>query len=212
MSGWLHCFWNRYFSVGASIQEVQRKLHEVSSHLLELKQSINNDIEMLEKELQLKDVVLQQVIDCLPDMLWMKDKEGKYVIANKAIRDGLLLCDNPIGKTDIELAQRAKKLCGEENHTFGEKCANSDIITLERQEPSRFLESGKVHGQMLYLEVFKNVVKDLDGEIIGVAGTGRDLTEYMTVVKKMEEHCNKRCGEENIVRAFKKYEFGEECK
>ena len=67
-----------------------------------------------------------------------------------------------------------------------------------------------VKGKMLYLEVFKNVVRDIDNNVIGVCGTGRDLTEYMQVVKKVETYCSRRCGESDIVTVFKKYEFGEE--
>lgn len=202
-------FWNRYFSISSSIKDVTAKLHEVSENLMELKRSINTDIALLENQLALKELVLQQVIDCLPDMLWMKDIDGKYVIANKAIRDGLLFDCNPIGKTDIEIAKNAKIKFGEENHTFGEKCSNSDKITLERGEPSRFLESGRLKGNMTYLEVFKNIVMDMDGKVIGVCGTGRDLTEYVKAVKEMESHCAKRCGESEVVKAFKKYEFEE---
>jgi hypothetical protein len=174
--------------------------------------TISRDIAELEYANAQKELILQQIIDCLPDMVWFKDLEGKYVYANRSIRDGLLMCANPIGMDDLTLSDRAKKVYGSDNHTFGEKCANSDAITLERKEPSRFLESGKVKGETLYLEVFKNIVRGQNGEILGVCGSGRDLTEYMNAVRRMEGHCHKRCGEENVVQAFKKYEFGEDCK
>jgi flagellar biosynthesis/type III secretory pathway ATPase len=67
------------------------------------------------------------------------------------------------------------------------------------------LESGKVKGEMLYLEVYKNVIRDLDGNIIGVCGTGRDLTEYIEAVSEFEQNCN-HC----VVvasTAFAKYKF-----
>ena len=37
--------------------------------------------------------------------------------------------------------------------------------------------SGKVKGKMLHLAVNKTIVK-LDGEILGVVGSGRDITIY----------------------------------
>lgn len=163
-------------------------------------------IEDLEYEIANKETILQQVIDVLPDMVWFKNITGEYVIANKAIRQGLLFDDNPIGKDDILLANNAKLRFGEDNHTFGEKCANSDIITLKNDEPSRFLESGKVQGEMLYLEVNKAVVKDINGKVIGVCGSGRDLTEYIQSVKSMEETCE-GCANNSVMQTFKKYEF-----
>ena len=130
------------------------------------------------KELYKKDVIISAMIEKLPDMLWFKDVEGKYVYANKAIREGLLLDDNPEGKTDVELSYAAKEKYGDREHTFGEVCDDSDKDVLENEyESKRYVESGKVKGKMLHLEVHKSVVK-VDGEIIGVVGSGRDITEY----------------------------------
>ena len=67
---------------------------------------------------------------------------------------------------------------GDREHTFGEVCGDSDKDVLENEyESKRYVESGKVKGKMLHLEVNKSVVK-VDGEIIGVVGSGRDITEY----------------------------------
>jgi len=210
---WLACLWNKYnpFDIDSTIARIANTVDTMASQVDHLHLTISRDIAELEYANAQKELILQQIIDCLPDMVWFKDLEGKYVYANRSIRDGLLMCANPIGLDDIYIANRAKAIYGSENHTFGEKCANSDAITLERQEPSRFLESGKIRGETLYLEVYKNIVRGQDGEILGVCGSGRDLTEYMTAVRRMEEHCNKRCGEEGVIDAFKKYEFGEEC-
>lgn len=206
------CVWRKYnpFDIESRIKCITDSIQHLSNSVDNLHLTISRDIAELEYENAQKELILQQIIDCLPDMVWFKDVDGKYVYANQAIKRGLLMCANPIGKTDVELSTEAKAVYGNDNHTFGEKCANSDLITIERNAPSRFLESGKVKGDMLYLEVYKNVVRNSDGEVIGVCGTGRDLTEYMTVVKQIEGHCAKRCGESDIVTVFKKYEFGEE--
>lgn len=209
---WLINLWNKYnpFDIDDRIKHITESMTHMVAAVDNLHLTISRDIAELEYANAQKELVLQQIIDCMPDMVWFKDTEGKYVYANKAIKRGLLMCPDPIGLCDVELAVHAKEVFGAENHTFGEKCVNSDIITLEREGPSRFLESGKIKGEMLYLEVFKNVVRNQDGTIIGVCGTGRDLTEYVTAVKAMETNCAKRCGESDVVLAFKKYEFGEE--
>lgn len=195
------------FTIDATINRMVGSMKDVEYKVDQVQRMIARDIAELEYVNAQKELVLQQIIDCLPDMVWFKDTEGKYIYANKAIKEGLLLCPNPIGQTDVVIAERARKLVGAENHTFGEKCANSDVATLESKCASRFLESGKVNGQILYLEVHKNIVRNQDNEIIGVCGTGRDLTEYMAAVKVIENYGAKREGEQALVDAFKKYEF-----
>jgi signal transduction histidine kinase len=164
-------------------------------------------VKRLEEDIANRDTLIQQFLDSLPDMAWLKDIDGKYIIANKAIKEGLLFDNEPIGKTDIEMALKAKETFGSDNHTFGEKCANSDVITVENNQPSRFLESGKIKGEMLYLEVYKNVIRDLNGNVIGICGSGRDLTEYMEAVKQFEQTCGFCPKDFHILDVFKKYNF-----
>ena len=155
-----------------------QQLEEIHEGIQEVRDSLRVDKQLLLKELYKKDVIINAMIEKLPDMLWFKDVDGKYVYANKAIRENLLLDENPEGKTDLELSYAAKEVYGDREHTFGEVCGDSDKDVLENEyESKRYVESGKVKGKMLHLEVNKSVVK-VDGEIIGVVGSGRDITEY----------------------------------
>jgi PAS domain-containing protein len=197
--GRLRRLWKKYnpFDIDLAINKVLKTVDNIAVKVDSLHDIIDDDIKQLEAALEHKDHVYQQIVDSLPDMVWQKDMDGKYVVANKAIKEGLLLCSNPIGKTDIELAKQAKRIWGADNHTFGEMCADSDKITLANEEPSRFLESGRVKGEMLYLEVFKNVLRDSEGNIIGVCGSGRDMTSYVNAYRDS--------GDGDI---FKEFEFG----
>jgi hypothetical protein len=215
---YLVCLWKRYnpFDIDSTISRIVRSVDIVSNKVDNLHLMIARDIAELEYQNAQKELILQTIIDTLPDMVWYKDTGGRYVYANKAIKEGLLMCANPIGMTDVELATHAKAVFGDENHTFGEKCSNSDAVVMGKvregtftKDDGRFMESGKIKGEMKYLEVFKAPIV-VEGELKGVCGTGRDLTEYMKVVKKVEGYCGKRCGESDIVAVFKKYEFQEE--
>jgi len=208
----LKAWWCKYnpFDISEVIERMVCKFDDVEVKLTKLQKSLEQEVAFYKAELEMHRHVINQIGDSLPDMLWFKDLDGRYVYANTAIKGGLLFSEHPMGKTDIELAQRAKLRFGEANHTFGEKCANSDSIVLQEQRPMRFLESGKIQGKIVYLEVYKNVVRDPMGNVIGVCGTGRDLTEYVEAVKSMEGNCAKRCGEAEVVLAFKKYEFRED--
>ena len=155
-----------------------QQLQEIHQGIQAVRDSLRMDKQLLLKEIYKKDVIISAMIEKLPDMLWFKDVDGKYVYANKAIRENLLLDENPEGKTDLELSYAAKEVYGDRELTFGEVCGDSDKDVLENEyESKRYVESGKVKGKMLHLEVNKSIVK-VDGEIIGVVGSGRDITEY----------------------------------
>ncbi|MEA3288708.1 MAG: PAS domain S-box protein [Campylobacterota bacterium] len=128
----------------------------------------------------------------LPDMLWIKDLDGVYIYANQAICDGLLMADDidePIGKTDIFFALREREKYKDrlDWHTFGELCFDSDKQVIEANKPMKFEEFGNVKGKMLYLEVHKAPFYDKDGNIIGVVGSGRDITELKMTQLRLSE-------------------------
>lgn len=156
------------------IKELQNIVEEIKA----IKDQLHSDKQLLEEELMKRDVIIHSMIENLPDMLWFKDTEGKYLYANKAIRENLLLSTNPIGQTDVELAKQAKLVWGDREHTFGEMCGNSDKdVLINNYVGKEYVESGKVRGKILHLAVNKSIVKASD-KIIGVVGSGRDITEY----------------------------------
>ena len=164
-----------------------KQLEDIQKCLKEVKDELTFDKEVLLKELKKRDVIISAMIEELPDMLWFKEVNGKYLYANRAIRDGLLFDDNPAGKTDMELAIQAKELFGEEEHTFGAMCSNSDDDVLKNEYTSkRYVESGKIQGKMKHLEVHKSIIR-LDGEVIGVVGSGRDITDYRESLQSIDK-------------------------
>jgi PAS domain-containing protein len=177
-------------------------IEDIKSDIISVRIALHQEKERLAAELEKKEAMLEAIMECVPDMLWCKDTDGKYLYANKAIREGLLFDDDPIGKIDTDLAKAAKKKFGEENHTFGEICGNSDIEILESGKPQRFLENGKVKGRNMELEVHKNIIKDKEGNIIGTVGTGRDITDYVEALDAAND-----CGGCKIVSVFEKHRF-----
>ena len=194
---------DRWFKVETPAHDsMVNMLVSVRDQLQEVKEELQYDKDILLKEIKKKDAILHAMIEMMPDMVWCKDKEGRYIYANKAIREGLLFDDNPIGKNDIELALAAKKRFGADKHTFGEVCGNSDLVVLgNRSKGQRFMESGLVKGENLDLEVHKAIV-ELEGDIIGVVGSGRDMTEYRRELLK--RNCKGCPISEDI---FKKWEY-----
>lgn len=162
-----------------------------------------------------KDTMVNTIGNTLPDMMWAKDLEGKYIWANQKIIDGLLFSEtleNTVGRLDMDMAKERISVVGTENHTFGGVCGNSDWVILDHEKPERFLEFGLVNGNDLYLEVHKDVLRDADGKIIGTVGTGRDITaEYIgmkAISKKLsEENPDLNAIQDEIDKLIHKYYF-----
>ena len=172
------------------------KIEDNQRVLLKMENILEDEKKKIEYELCFYKGFAQILIEESPDMVWLKDVNGKYIIANTAIKEGLLLTDYPYNRDDIDISTKAKEKYGETKHTFGQKCLNSDVIVLTNLKTQRFLESGLVKGEMLYLEVFKFPFY-VDDKLVGVGGIGRDLTEYVEAYRKNG----------NIDDIFKKYEF-----
>lgn len=137
------------------------------------------------------DNFLKLISKHLPDMLWAKDLEGKYLYANESICNNLLMAtqDEVIGNNDVYFATREREKHPEnkEWHTFGELCFNSDYVVLEHMKPMIFEEYGNIKGKLVYLEVHKAPLHDKNGKLIGTIGSGRDITAQVLLEKKTEK-------------------------
>lgn len=126
--------------------------------------------------------MMRLMSDTMPDMLWAKNLNGEYIFANRAYCSAILNAvdtTEPIGKTDMYFAER-ERLAHAENpdwHSFGELCADSDVVTLNELKEMQFDEYGFVKGKFIYLDVHKAPMYNSKGELIGVVGSGRDVTD-----------------------------------
>ena len=134
--------------------------------------------------------LLRLMCDNVPDMIWAKDLESRYLFTNKAICEQLLNAGDtaePVGKNDMFFAQRERHrhVDNPQWHTFGELCQDSDAITLERGRPSVFEEFGNIKGKLLFLDVHKAPFLDEHGVVIGTVGSARDITERKQAEDKL---------------------------
>ena len=201
--GSLRNWWAKYnpFDIDKCIGMLTSNLEDVKESIKQIDHKLDDEIDHIEFELAFNKGLLNVLAETIPDMMWLKDTEGRYLYANSSIREKLLFC-NPIGKTDIECAVKAKARFGNENHQFGEMCGNSDKIIIETLKPGRFMESGKVKGKVLYLEVLKAPFF-INGVFVGVCGVGRDMTPYVEAYNK--NGCNRCISATDDI--FKMFEF-----
>ena len=132
--------------------------------------------------------LMRLTADNVPDLIWAKDMDDKFMFVNQAMCDKLLMCGSPdkaIGKTDMFFADQERK-AGYKN-TFDEICVNSDAITKKKKSPGRFLEDGLVRNQYLVLDVHKAPFINEDGEMIGTVGCGRDITKEKETEEALQQ-------------------------
>lgn len=170
-------------TINATTAKFQEDLHHHAERLEVLFKAFTSIDERIERHMFL-DQVNKSLHYTVPDMFWVKDMEGRYIKANDAIRKKLLFCEDPIGRDDRSLAQDIVDRVGEENHTFGAVCGNSDLEVLRQELPMKFNEGVIVNGSYMMLQVYKNVVRDAKGDIIAVVGVGRDITYEVEMLKK----------------------------
>lgn len=132
--------------------------------------------------------LMRLMADNIPDLIWAKDMDGRYMFVNQAMCDKMIMCDSPdkaIGMTDMFIAEQERNAGSE--HTFGEICVNSDAVIQERKVACRLLEEGFVRNKYLVLDVHKAPFLDENREMIGTVGCGRDVTNEKKIEKALKE-------------------------
>ncbi len=114
---------------------------------------------------------LRTLIDNLPDTIYVKDKNCRKIIAN--IADVMIIgCDKEadvLGKTDLELFPGP---IGERGYANDKEVIGTGKSIIQREE--NFVNT---QGNICWLSTSKIPLIDKNGEITGLVGIGRDITE-----------------------------------
>lgn len=200
--------------ISCDVKHIKEKYDETMHAIEKYKLELEKERETRTRE---KNLFLS-VLDHLDDMVWAKDLDGKYIVANKSFREKFcygISWNDLQGKTDQELAKKFKHLVGEENHTFGEMCANSDVIIHETKVPQQFFEEGNINGKLMKLVVNKSPVYNFEGKMFATCGSGRDVTEWHDAVEKAikelkaEYSCFRHEDAEKVLKELNKFMFKE---
>ncbi len=122
---------------------------------------------------------LQNLIDLVPDNLWVKDAESYFVIANDATarRMGYASSADLIGKTDLELCppETAQKYFADERRV------------VETGEPMIDCEEYVIapDGGKCWISTTKVPLRDEGGDIIGLVGISRDMTARRLAAERL---------------------------
>lgn len=184
----------RHFVVDAVALSENGQISGTRSYLADVTEKKEAENKLAENKERYKSLfrLVRLMADNVPDMIWAKDKEKKYLFANEAICRDLLNAEDttePIGKTDLFFAERERKSHpkNKKYHTFGEICCDSDSEVLKSKKAQRFEEYGNVKGKFLFLDVYKAPFWDEEGKLIGTVGCGRDVTHERAIADELKE-------------------------
>lgn len=110
------------------------------------------------------------ILENIPDMAWMKDKDSKYIAVNEAFCKAFgKRSEDIIGKNDFDLSEKElalfyRKVDQEVMHSGTRKIIEEPLV----------VKGGKVK---IIAETIKTPVWDEKGEIIGTTGIARDITQ-----------------------------------
>ena len=179
-----------------------RKLH------IELWNYIKSKINFFQCETY--EVNLKDVLDNLPFMIWVKDKNGVYKFANKAVigvfeQDGL---KGIVGKDDKQIQTELKAIYGDSRHTFGDLCMITDRHTVAVEQHGVFLEMGIVKGHDMKAIATK-VPFYKDKQIFGSLGLAMDYKNEYDELQKIIDSTDDAAVKIALRKFLKKFEFDE---
>lgn len=123
-----------------------------------------------EAELENERILLKTIIGTIPDMLWMKSAEGKYLACNPRFERFTGLTEAElIGKSDHDLFPK------EEAEAF----LKNDRLAMESDNPRVNTEwvTYMDDGHSEFLETVKTATYNAKGTLVGVLGIAHDITE-----------------------------------
>ncbi|WP_042273149.1 sensor domain-containing diguanylate cyclase/phosphohydrolase [[Clostridium] dakarense] len=131
------------------------------------------------EELENQRNILRTIIDNVPEIVFYKDNKSIYRGVNRHCVNFYenLGIDNVIGKTDLELPL---------DRNFVETCTNHDQIVIETKEQLIIDEEVPTEdGGIKIVETIKTPVINDNGEMWGIVGVVRDVTERKFIEKKL---------------------------
>ena len=135
----------------------------------------------IENKLLYERDLLQIFLDNIPDTVYFKDDQSRFVRINQA-QARFLGLNNPqdaIGKTDLDF----------QNHELAQQFMQEEKRILETGQPilNRIEFNPTVEGNPRWISATKVPVKGASGQIVGTIGISRDITEQKESQEKLEK-------------------------
>ena len=127
--------------------------------------------------------MLRAIIDNIPEAIYAKDREGRYTVKNRfdACLMGAETIEETIGKSDFDYYPEE---IAREFHKEDMQVIEQGLAIIAREQ--RVVRKGRE--ATVWLSATKVPLKNADGEVIGLVGCSRDITEQKELQLDLARH------------------------
>ncbi|MCP4399463.1 MAG: response regulator [bacterium] len=127
--------------------------------------------------------LLRTLIDHLPDFIYAKNTQSRYLLANTAVMRalGITAPDELLGKTDFDLLP---KELAEQFYRSEQMILQSSQALINQEELTRDQQTGA----LMWLLTTKVPFRDTQGNILGLVGINRDITTRKQAEEELKRH------------------------
>jgi PAS domain S-box-containing protein len=140
------------------------------------------EFQQVEKALTEERNLLRTLIDTVPDYIYVKDTESRFLLANttSAYSIGFSTPDEFVGKTDFDILpyKLAERFYADEQAIM-----KSGQPLLNQEEPNVNQETGKA----CWFSTTKAPFRNGQGKIAGIVGISRDITEHKQAKEMLQQ-------------------------
>ena len=148
----------------------------------------------LEKALLREKSLVYDLINNIPDHIYIKDKKSRFILASKSVAEqfGVEDVDELIGKTDFDYFTK--------EHAEGAYRDEQRIMETGKPILNKIEKETHPDGRITWVSTTKVPRYDSKGSVIGILGISRDITERKKLEEKMQKRLEK-LGEEIVFKS-----------
>lgn len=144
---------------------------------------------------------LQCILNAINENIFFKDINGRYVLATHVCN---MLNSNGdsdfsiYGKTDLDI---------QPDKTFGKKIYEEDMNIIKTKNNVNYIKKMQFGEEVFYYQINKNPVFDADGNVMGIVGIVKDISDLIKLQEKLKNYSITDMMTQTYNRSF--YESGE---
>lgn len=158
---------------------VVKKSRGKVSELIAIIENVSETKE-IKSELAHEQALLNSLIEGIPDSIYFKDKESRFIKVNKAMlrKHGFKSDKEIIGKTDFELFGKEH---AQQAYEDEQKIIQTGIPIINKEEKEDWAD-----GRTTWVSTTKMPLYNNQGEIIGTFGVSRDITDKVITEEQIK--------------------------